>query len=543
VTAEVWREHSSRPSPQDLGTSRRWRRAGLVAALVVALTALPSLLASANTLDEIQRRQAQLERALSGSQGQLSSAQQRVAQAGSALNESTAEYQQATRAYLDAEAKIPGAEQALADAQAQLAAAQSALAAAQAEAARAAGELAAAQEREAAAVEALRQAEAEVAAAKERVAALGDRIVTKQKSIGQVAAEAYQRGALGDLESLTLILEADNLEQFNARVTYVQSAINAEGSAVADLQDIRASEANARVQLEEAEERARQAREAARIATQLAAEALARAQAAEAAAQQAAAEAAAQQSAAAQAAADVQALVEQRDQARVSAEQAQVADEANYRALRNEESSIQAEISALAAQVREQAAAADAERARLEAERRAREEAERRAREQAASRSSGSSSPAPAPAPAPPPPPPPPPQTTAGPLAWPVSGRMSSPYGYRRDPLGRGWRLHSGLDIAAPCGTPVRAATSGTVVWTRYLYSYGNQVMINHGMVNGAPLATSYSHLSGFAVRPGQYVSRGQVVAYIGTTGSSTGCHLHFMVYVNGSHVNPIGWL
>ena len=89
----------------------------------------------------------------------------------------------------------------------------------------------------------------------------------------------------------------------------------------------------------------------------------------------------------------------------------------------------------------------------------------------------------------------------------------------------------------------MRAATSGTVVWTRYLYSYGNQVMLNHGMVNGAPLATSYSHLSGFAVSPGQYVSRGQVIAYIGTTGSSTGCHLHFMVYVNGSHVNPMGWL
>jgi murein DD-endopeptidase MepM/ murein hydrolase activator NlpD len=99
------------------------------------------------------------------------------------------------------------------------------------------------------------------------------------------------------------------------------------------------------------------------------------------------------------------------------------------------------------------------------------------------------------------------------------------------------------MDIGAPCGTPVRASASGTVAWARYLYSYGNQVLVNHGWVNGAPLATSYSHLSGFAVRPGQYVSRGDVVGYIGTTGSSTGCHLHWMVYRNGQHTNPANYL
>jgi murein DD-endopeptidase MepM/ murein hydrolase activator NlpD len=105
------------------------------------------------------------------------------------------------------------------------------------------------------------------------------------------------------------------------------------------------------------------------------------------------------------------------------------------------------------------------------------------------------------------------------------------------------WKLHDGTDFGAGCGVPIVAAASGRVVWSTYQGGYGNQVLLNHGMVNGAPMATSYSHLSGFAVSPGQYVSRGQRIGYVGTTGYSTGCHLHFMVYVNGATQNPIGYL
>jgi murein DD-endopeptidase MepM/ murein hydrolase activator NlpD len=101
------------------------------------------------------------------------------------------------------------------------------------------------------------------------------------------------------------------------------------------------------------------------------------------------------------------------------------------------------------------------------------------------------------------------------------------------------WKLHDGTDYGAPCGTPIYAARSGTVSWATYRGGYGNQVLINHGWVNGAPLMTSYSHMSAFSVSAGQRVSQGQRIGYVGTTGYSTGCHLHFMVYVDGKTVNP----
>jgi murein DD-endopeptidase MepM/ murein hydrolase activator NlpD len=105
------------------------------------------------------------------------------------------------------------------------------------------------------------------------------------------------------------------------------------------------------------------------------------------------------------------------------------------------------------------------------------------------------------------------------------------------------WKLHDGTDFGAACGTPIHAAASGTVVWAQYLTGYGNQLAIDHGIVNGVALTSSYSHQERFAVSVGQHVTRGQVIGYTGETGFATGCHVHFMVYVNGATVNPIGWL
>jgi murein DD-endopeptidase MepM/ murein hydrolase activator NlpD len=130
----------------------------------------------------------------------------------------------------------------------------------------------------------------------------------------------------------------------------------------------------------------------------------------------------------------------------------------------------------------------------------------------------------------------------SGRLSYPVQAPVTSGFGYRYHPILHYSRLHAGTDFGAGCGTPVRAAAPGRVVRAGRAGGYGNQLVIDHGMMKGKNVATSYNHLSRFVVRSGS-VSRGQLVAYSGTTGLSTGCHLHFEVYVNGTHVNPMSWL
>jgi murein DD-endopeptidase MepM/ murein hydrolase activator NlpD len=118
-------------------------------------------------------------------------------------------------------------------------------------------------------------------------------------------------------------------------------------------------------------------------------------------------------------------------------------------------------------------------------------------------------------------------------LIWPVHGPVTSGFGWR-------WgRMHEGIDIAVPSGTPVAAAASGTVITAGWLGGYGNLVVIDHG--NG--LATAYAHNSSLAVGVGQQVAQGQVIAYSGSTGHSTGPHVHFEVRVNGAPVDPLGYL
>jgi murein DD-endopeptidase MepM/ murein hydrolase activator NlpD len=118
-------------------------------------------------------------------------------------------------------------------------------------------------------------------------------------------------------------------------------------------------------------------------------------------------------------------------------------------------------------------------------------------------------------------------------LIWPVSGPVTSPFGYR-------WgRLHAGIDIGVPYGTPIHAAASGRVVIAGWEGGYGNYTCIDHG----GGLATCYAHQSSFAVGAGASVSQGQVIGYVGNTGHSFGPHLHFEVRVNGTPVDPLGYL
>ena len=132
--------------------------------------------------------------------------------------------------------------------------------------------------------------------------------------------------------------------------------------------------------------------------------------------------------------------------------------------------------------------------------------------------------------------------TGSGIFTWPLStgGTLTSNYGYRIHPISGKRKMHTGIDLAAPAGTPILAAESGTVSLVRKLGTgYGWYVVVSHG----SNISTLYAHMSSIIVSPGQAVSRGQKLGGVGTTGSSTGNHLHFEVRVNGSHVSPWGYI
>jgi murein DD-endopeptidase MepM/ murein hydrolase activator NlpD len=116
---------------------------------------------------------------------------------------------------------------------------------------------------------------------------------------------------------------------------------------------------------------------------------------------------------------------------------------------------------------------------------------------------------------------------------WPVNGPVTSPFGLR-------WgRMHTGIDIGVPYGTPIRAAASGQVIYAGWMDGYGNLVFVDHGR----GLSTGYAHQSSIAVANGEAVAQGQVIGYVGCTGHCFGPHLHFEVRVNGTPVDPLGYL
>lgn len=126
-----------------------------------------------------------------------------------------------------------------------------------------------------------------------------------------------------------------------------------------------------------------------------------------------------------------------------------------------------------------------------------------------------------------------------GVFIWPCNGPITSPFGYRTHPIFGTTIYHAGIDIGVDYGTPIHAADGGTVIAAEWYGGYGNAVIIDHG--NG--LQSLYGHNSSLTVSVGETVSQGQIIAYAGSTGYSTGPHCHFEVRQNGEAVDPMGYL
>jgi murein DD-endopeptidase MepM/ murein hydrolase activator NlpD len=130
-------------------------------------------------------------------------------------------------------------------------------------------------------------------------------------------------------------------------------------------------------------------------------------------------------------------------------------------------------------------------------------------------------------------------QLADAPSLWPLEGRVTSSFGEREDPINGEGAFHSGIDISAPYGAPVRATADGDVTSAAMVNGYGREIVLDHGH----DVLTVYGHLSAIAVLPGQHVIRGQVIGYVGQSGRATGPHLHYEVRVHNVPVNPYKYL
>ncbi|MGP1471784.1 MAG: murein hydrolase activator EnvC family protein [Schwartzia sp. (in: firmicutes)] len=127
----------------------------------------------------------------------------------------------------------------------------------------------------------------------------------------------------------------------------------------------------------------------------------------------------------------------------------------------------------------------------------------------------------------------------AGGMIWPIEGEITSPFGWRVHPISGDARFHSGIDIGGDYGDPIHAAAAGQVIYSGWISGYGYAVILDHG----GGISTLYGHNEALAVSEGQMVAQGQVIAYCGSTGNSTGPHCHFEVREGGEPVEPLGYL
>lgn len=366
--------------------------------------------------------------------------------------------------------------------------------AAQAQLEAAQAELAQARERDAALASQLAAAQQEEGAAQEAITASAGKIDATKSSLARVAAQAYRTGGVNS--SLAVALDAQSPQDFTDRYVMVDVALRSQADQLGRLQQAKAVQTNQEARLVAVRERVGELKaEAARNVERTAA------------AEQAATDRKA----------ELDALEAQRSQALATLE----AEKESYRqqvaAAQSAADSIGTELANRAAERERQRVAAEAAAAAAAARRGA----------------------------------PAPPSTapritsSAGTLGSPLAGgfTVTSSFGMRMHPVYHVMRLHAGTDMGAACGTPVYAAADGQVVSASPVSGYGNYLTIDHGIVAGRPVATAYAHLSRFVASPGQQVRRGQLVAYSGSTGVGTACHLHFEVRIAGTPVDPLPWL
>lgn len=422
----------------------------------------------------------------------LDQARAREAQTLAALEGSNAVVQAAGISLAQVSAQLPGAERAVSVARGELAGAQAKATAAQAAAVR---------------------AEQARAAAQQQVDAATGQVERTREDVGRMARRAYQRGRLGDLRD---VMDSTDPQNALERRDLLESVFRAGTTSVDRLTRDRLTLASTTAQLAQQQKAAAAARE----------------------------QAAAEQGRASRVAADAQAaagrvvaLQTQRQAALQTAEGQRAQDRKQYEVA-------QAESQALAEQIRRLAAEAAARLAAQEAAARAAAQAAaaQAAAAQAAAAQAAQASrarPAAPGAPAPQAPAAPPPAVSSGSgWLWPVSGPITSLFGWRTNPIYGDRRFHAGIDIAASTGTPIAATRDGVVLFAGWSGGYGNLVVIGHA----GNVASAYAHQSQILVSPGQFVSRGQTIGLVGSTGNSTGPHLHFEIRENGNPVDPLGY-
>ena len=340
--------------------------------------------------------------------------------------------------------------------------------------------------------------------------------------IGGIARQAYQTAGMGEI---SVALQAQSADDFATRVVLVDTALRIQGDALARLAVLRADTSAARSRLTAVR------RQSALLKAQAAAHLL---------------QTQAATRAAAAAKAGVDALVARQGSQVAIVGARKRAERARLDALQAQSQKLGAQLAEIARQARLKAArdraarAAAAARAREAVQRKRAAASRARARAARSGRSSGRSSGGPS-------------SdgsgsssggfTSSGYLTEPVDNAyVTSEFGMRFHPILHYWRLHAVIDFGVGCGTPVHAAADGQVVSAGWGGGYGNRIVVDHGLVGDVGLATTYNHLTSIVVHSGS-VSRGQLIGYSGTTGSSTGCHLHFETYDNGLPVNPRKWL
>ncbi|MDR2896320.1 MAG: peptidoglycan DD-metalloendopeptidase family protein [Propionibacteriaceae bacterium] len=461
-----------------------------VSALVFSLVLMVP--AHAEDINVLNNTSSGLKQAVSTQQSSVAQAQVSVTAAQQAVTDAATAVGVAEQALSQAKADAEQAGRDLDGAKQLLAAAEQALADAQAEELTKAAELDAANQVVAAAEQKVRDGEAAITAQKEAIKAYAMSIMQDSMPLVNVA----------------VLLNGDTSADLSNRVQWGDTVLGTNQVDLDALEDLQ-------IQLEKAKKAADDARAMADAAKQAATE-------------------------------QVNQTASAAEAAQTAKNQVQAAYDAQQRALVNQQAAVASQTQALSNQQAAEATARvgleteQAELAALEAEqadvdrRIAAEYARAEAERQAAANKPAGNGVGGAPST---------PTSSAG-LIRPIGGgSMTSSYGWRIHPIYGTWRFHDGTDFGVGCGTPIKAAAAGQITQQYYHSGYGNRIFVDHGFVGGKHMVTAYNHLSGYALKTGTWVSQGQIIGYVGTTGASTGCHLHLMLWVNGGLVNPVNYL